>query len=225
MKRTWQIVVVLALLISACMNGTSMASAATSKKSSAVGNNVSFDLSQMKFSKDEIERIKETVESDEIQKEAERGLALQPYVDASGTFIKFDHKKALKDGLSPTLVMETKKIYDRANASLAKSQPQFTVSAKCKGSNRYEGNWVSGTLYLNSCTVNKMVTILNGGGGASALIGLIPGGVAAGAISVAVYSLGASILSYNNAEGKGVKIRVLRNPFNGQRYPYWITSQ
>ncbi|MEI4790673.1 hypothetical protein WAX46_10395 [Bacillus sp. FJAT-53060] len=73
-----------------------------------------------------------------------------------------------KDGLSRTFVMETKEAYDKANAFLAKSQPQITVMAKkkknCGGVNRYDGNRVAGTVYIDSCRANKMAAIINAGG-------------------------------------------------------------
>lgn len=199
-------------------------------KDNQKSNDTSLDLSQLEsfFSKTEIDKMKKDLKSDELQKEAKKGIALQPYVDVNGTFIKFDYKKALKDGLSRTFVMETKEAYDKANAFLAKSQPEISVMAKkkkCGGTNRYVGNRVQGTVYIDSCTANKMVAVINGGGGASGLLALLPFGAPVAAVSVAIYALGSSVISYNNAEGKGVKVRVLRNPFNGDLYPYWIKPQ
>ncbi|MEC0282674.1 hypothetical protein SAMN04489762_3011 [Terribacillus saccharophilus] len=230
MKRTWKVVIALTILLSVIMNGASVSNAATSTIENGANDSTSLDLSQLEdfLSDDEIEKMKETIESEEMQEEAKKGMALQPYVDASGTYIEFDYEKALEDGLSSTLVMETKEAYDRANASLADSEPQFSIMAKkkkCGGSNRYVGNAVSGTIYLDSCTVNKMVAILNGGAAASGLIALIPGGAPAAGISVAFYGAGASILSYNNSAGKGIKIKTLRNPITKKYYFYWVKSQ
>lgn len=113
-----------------------------------------------------------------MQEQAEEGNLSQPYIDDSGTFIKFDDVKALEDGLPLELVQNTKEDYDKANAYLAKQQPKFFIQAKanCGGTNKFVGNIVAGTVYVDSCKTNKIIAIIAGGGGASSLVALLPGG-------------------------------------------------
>lgn len=180
------------------------------------------------FTDSQISNMMKTLSDGEISKiakEVEEGLSLQRYVDASGDFIEFDFDGALKGGVDPLLVQETKEAYERANEYLKEQQPKFNLFAKaaaCGSTNRYEGNWVAGTLYIDSCTTNKAIAILNGGAGASGLLALLPFGAPVAGIAVAIHLAGASVLSYNNAAGNGIQIRVLRNPLTQEYYPYWV---
>ncbi|OZI11421.1 hypothetical protein CEW92_11715 [Bacillaceae bacterium SAS-127] len=166
--------------------------------------------------------IIEMVENDNFEKKVEEGLELQPYINTEATLIEFDHKQALKDGLSPKLVEQTKKDYEKANKYLIKEQQkdtktmltssQFSMMKKssCSGVNKFVGNLVAGTVYLDSCRTNKLIALIAGGASLTSVISLLPGAAAVGVIAVAIMGVGGAVLSYNNAEGNGVKIRVLK---------------
>ncbi|MBK5441519.1 MULTISPECIES: hypothetical protein [unclassified Peribacillus] len=162
-----------------------------------------------------------------MQEQAEEGNLSQPYIDDSGTFIKFDDVKALEDGLPLELVQNTKEDYDKANAYLAKQQPKFFIQAKanCGGTNKFVGNIVAGTVYVDSCKTNKIIAIIAGGGGASSLVALLPGGAAIAVVAVAIYTIGGAVISYNAADGNGIKIKILKKPITGKVYSYWVKPQ
>ncbi|MFO1445589.1 hypothetical protein KDN24_20805 [Bacillus sp. Bva_UNVM-123] len=181
------------------------------------------------FSQEEIDQIIATLENEEVRKEIEDGLLLQPYINTSGTIIEFDDVKALEDGLDPSLVQKVKEDYDRANEILAEQQPQFSTMAatlsSCGGATYFDGNWFGGIIYLDSCDANRAAAIVAGGGSITALVALLPGGAAVAGIAVAVFGLGAALILYNNAENTGVKINVVKNIANGDYVPYWIRPQ
>lgn len=190
---------------------------------------------------EQVNKILATINDPVANKEIQQAIALQPYVDTSGTLIEFDAQKAIKDGLPVALVKKVQKDYENANNYLLKQQKtmgatnnfaqksnQISILAKssCGGVTKYDGNLLGGTVYLNSCDTNKVIAVIMAGGGATALIGLIPGpGPIIAAIGTAISAVGGAVLAYNNAEGTGVKIKVLRNPFNGNFYPYWVKPQ
>lgn len=182
----------------------------------------------------EIERL---LNDEDFQQEIENGILLQSYVTDTGEFIVFDHVKALEDGIDPTLVNEVKADYDKTNAYFAEQSMKssletaglFKAAAKanCSGAQKYVGNIVSGTAYIDSCKTARIISLMNGGASATALVALIPspGTVPAGIIGAAIFGLGSAVISYNAANGTGIKIKLLRNPITKKTYPYWIKPQ
>lgn len=199
----------------------------SSAQSNQLDNGYIFDES---FTQAQIDRIVDVVESEEFQKEAEEALSLRPYVDATGDLIVFDHTKALEDGLDSSLVLKARETYNKANEYLEQQQPRYSLLAaksNCQGLNKYDGNLVAGTIYMDSCKTAKMIAIMMGGGtgfAALALIPFVPTQIMSG-VAVAIFGAGATVLQWNSADGTGVKINVLRNPVNGDWYPYWVKPQ
>lgn len=191
-----------------------------------------------KITQKQSERIINAVEDSKLQKEVEQGILLQPYVDANGDFIVFDDEQALKDGVDPSLVKTVRKDYDKVNKQLSKQSSHTSIlveqtsapsllakASSCGGLNKIEGNIAAGTVYIDSCKTNKIIAIIAAGGAVSGLVALLPFGAATAVVAVAIYGLGGSLIAYHNAEGNGIKVRVLRNPITKKIYPYWITSQ
>lgn len=249
MKKIMSSLIVLVMLVGiatpsfAAENDKNKISETTLNKESIVQ-----DLNGYNFSEEELAEIEALLNDEEMQQQIEDGIALQPYVNVDGDLIEFDHKQALVDGLHPKLVHQAKKDYDKANKEFQKnkevrsnknnnsrsvlnnettfSTASVNATSNCGGRTYVDGNIVGGTIYLDSCRTNKMIGLIAIGAGASSLIALIPvAGTIVATVAVALYTIGGGVLAYNNADGNGVKIKVLRNPFTKKLYPYWVRPQ
>ncbi|GLC88809.1 hypothetical protein [Lysinibacillus piscis] len=160
----------------------------------------------------------------------------QKYIDVSGNLIDFDYEQAILDGADPQLATELKETYEKANIYLTENETgllqqnvfsRSSVEKNCSGQNKYDGNMVAGTMYIDSCKTNKIIAIIAIGGGAHAIMAFLPfpGAAPVFGIASAVYVIGGGILAYNNADGTGVKIRILVNPITNDFYPYWVNPQ
>lgn len=177
------------------------------------------------FTQEQINEMKTILKDSALDKEVQNGISLQPYVDASGDLINFNYKKAIEDGLPISLVERAKKEYEKANKYLEKNLAKTSARATCGGKNKFEGNLVAGTLYIDSCKTQKIIGIITIGGSISTLVALLPGGAAIATVATCIYGIGIGVLTYNNAKGKGVKVKVLKNPITKKLYPYWVKSQ